>query len=307
MSSKSAKHASLDRAKSPSDHHWLVALAAVIAAFVYCYWTTILDLFKEWQVNDNYSVGMLVPVAALYLIWQEREGLRKIEIKPCWFGLLPIVLAYFARDFGLRDLYESAERYALVLTIVGVVMLLAGWRVFLKLFWVMGFLFLMVPFPGKIHNLISGRLQEQATSGAVFVLELFGTAVTHEGNVLVLNGETQVAVAEACSGLRMLTAFIVVGCVLAYVVNRPRWQKIVLVISTIPVAILCNLIRLVVTAWLYTLFSSQLAERFFHDFAGWTMMPLAILILAGELWLMSVLVIPDEKSSRVSANPQVSR
>ena len=276
---------------------WVVSLLALAGAFYYCYRATILDLWKEWQVNDNYSVGQLVPLAALYLVWQEREALSKLKVRPCWWGLVLIVLAYFARDYGLRDLFESAERYSLVLMIVGLVLLLAGWQIFRRLFWVMAFLFLMVPLPGRVHNLISGRLQDQATQGAVFVLELFGTAVTQEGNVMVLDGTTQVAVAEACSGLRMLTAFIVVGCVLAYVVNRPRWQKVVVVVSTVPVAILCNLIRLVVTAYLYSLFSSELAERFFHDFAGWTMMPMAILILAGELWLMSKLVVPDEKRS----------
>ena len=101
-------------------------------------------------------------------------------------------------------------------------------------------------------------------------------------------------VAEACSGLRMLTAFVIVAAVLAYVVNRPRWQKLVLIISSIPVAILCNIARVVVTALLFQVAGSDVAEKFFHDFAGWAMMPLAVLILVGELWIMSRLVIEDE-------------
>ena len=85
---------------------------------------------------------------------------------------------------------------------------------------------------------------------------------------MVLNHEVRVAVAEACSGLRMLTAFVVVAAALAYVVNRPRWQKAALVVSSVPVAILCNLARLVATAILFMLVSSEFGERFFHDFAG---------------------------------------
>jgi exosortase/archaeosortase family protein len=107
---------------------------------------------------------------------------------------------------------------------------------------------------------------------------------------LVLNERTRLAVVEACSGLRMLTAFIVVAATLAYVVKRPRWQKAIVLLSSIPVAIACNAARLIVTAWLFLWASSETAERFFHDFAGLTMMPLAVLLLVAELWLMNKIV-----------------
>jgi exosortase len=129
---------------------------------------------------------------------------------------------------------------------------------------------------------------------AVATLELLGITVVREGHTMLLNDTVPVAVAEACSGLRMLTAFIVVAFVLAYVVNRPRWQKAILMLSCIPVAIVCNQIRLVVTAILFLVVSNQVGEKFFHDFAGLTMMPMAVLILAAELWILSHLVIEDE-------------
>ena len=163
------------------------------------------------------------------------------------------------------------------------------------------FLFLMVPLPGKIHNLISGPLQTHATTGAVYWLELLGNTVTREGNVMVLNGTVPIAVAEACSGLRMLTAFVVVGSVLAYSIRRPRWQKAMLVISTVPIAIACNLVRLVTTAMLFLHVGSEAAERFFHDFAGVTMMPLAIALLLAELWIFSRLVLPEEQPAPAPA------
>jgi len=91
----------------------------------------------------------------------------------------------------------------------------------------------------------------------------------------------------------MLTAFVVVAAVFAFVVNRPRWQRAVLVLSSVPIAIVCNVMRLIATVALYAIASSSIAERFFHDFAGLTMMPVAIAILVGELWLMKKLVIAD--------------
>ena len=184
-----------------------------------------------------------------------------------------------------------------MLSVAGLVLLLYGREVFWQLRWILAFLLLMVPLPGAVHNRISNPLQTFATAGAVFLLEVFGVMVSREGNVMLLNGQTEVAVAEACSGLRMLTAFVVVAAVLAYLIRAPRWQKVVLLISSVPVAIACNLLRLVATAVLYMVAESSVAETFFHDFAGLTMMPLAIAMLLGELWLLRRLVIEEPETA----------
>ena len=265
----------------------------LLVVLIISYLPTIIPLFKDWQSDDNYSVGQLVPLAALYLLWNDRKELARCEIRPCWLGAIVIVLAQAVRVYGLVFLFESAERYSLVLTIFGLTLLVAGWQVFRQVFWILMFLFLMVPLPGRIHNIISGPLQGYATTLAVATLELIGVTVVREGHIMLLNDHIPVAVAEACSGLRMLTAFIVVAFVLAYVVNRPRWQKVTLIISAIPVAIICNQLRLVVTALLFLVVSSETGEKFFHDFAGLTMMPIAVLMLAAELWVLSCLVKED--------------
>lgn len=274
---------------------------AIGGALVWSYWGTILELMGDWRNDDNYSVGQLVPFAALYLLWIDRKAVFRTVVTPCLWGLVIILVAQAARAYGLLYMYDSAVRYSLVLTIVGLVLFVAGRAVFRQVFWILGFLFLMVPLPGRIHNEISLPLQTLATSGAVFFLELFGVTVVRNGNVILLNDTVPLAVAEACSGLRMLTAFIVVGFVLAYVIDRPRWQKVTLVLSTVPVAIICNLFRLVVTAGLFLLVSSEFAERVFHDFAGLTMMPMAIAALLGELWILSRLVETDPVSDGRSA------
>jgi len=277
-----------------SKNFGIAAVVTLLAALLWAYWPVLVSLFKDWQNDDDYSVGQLVPLVAIGLIWRDRAALRELGASPCWWGLGLIFLAMTAHAYGLLFLYESAERYSFVLAVSGVVLLIAGWRTFRSVFWILLFLFLMVPFPGRIHNMISGPMQNMATVGSVFLLEVFGVTVSQEGNVILLNGSVPLAVAEACSGLRMLTAFIVVASAMAFMVNRSRWQKIVLVLTSIPIAIACNLARLCVTAMLYLVADSETAERFFHDFAGLTMMPIAVFILFGELWLMNKLVIPDD-------------
>ena len=276
---------------------------ALLVVLLWSYWPTLVGLYADWQDDDNYSVGQLVPLAAVYLLWHDRNRLRGCMWTPCWWGAVVLVFAQAARAYGLLFLYRSAERYSLVLTVAGLVLLLAGRQVFRQVRWLLVFLFLMVPLPGRIHDEISGPLQTLATAGAVFLLEMVGAPVARDGHVIVLHQAAPLAVAEACSGLRMLTAFVVVGSVLAYLVNRPFWQKVVLTMSTIPVAIACNLIRLVITAVLFLKTDSATAERFFHDFAGWTMMPLAFAFLAAELWVLARLVVADSDPSLSTRQP----
>ena len=274
-----------------------VVAVALLAALFWAYWPVLVRLFKDWQRDDNYSVCQLVPLVAIYLIWRDRAALRDLGASPCWWGLGLVLLAIAARMYGLLYLFESAERYSFVLAVAGLVLLVAGWRMFRRVFWILLFLFLMVPLPGRIHNMISGPMQNMATIGSVFLLEVFGVTVSQEGNVILLNGSIPLAVAEACSGLRMLTAFIVVAGAMAFLVSRPVWQKVTLVLSSIPIAIGCNLVRLCVTAMLYMAVDSETAERFFHDFAGLTMMPIAVFLLFGELWLMNKLIVADSAAA----------
>ena len=270
----------------------VVALLLAIAGWAY--WSTMVDLFKEWQRDEDYSAGQLVPLVALFFVWVERRKLAKLTLRPCWLGGLAILaLAQAARAYGVLFVFESADRYSLVLTITALVLLVAGTEVFWHVKWILLFLFLMVPLPGRIHNLVSGPLQRLATTGSVFLLEVFVPRVSQQGNVVMLDENTPMAVAEACSGLRMLTAFIVVAAFIAYMVKRPRWEKAVLVCSSIPIAVICNLIRIFATGVLMVTVSVEFGARFFHDFAGLVMMPAAVLLIFAELTLMGKLVVPD--------------
>jgi len=272
----------------------ILPLVTLLAITLWSYWPTVLDLLHEWQGNDNYSAGQIVPLVAVFLIWRERRAGWRARFTPCWpSGMALVVLAQVAHVYGLLFLRQAAERYALVLTILGLTLLIAGRQVFRRLFWILLFLFLMVPLPGVAHNLIAGPLQRLATTGSVVLLEAVGVSVGQQGNVVLLNERTPIAVAEACSGLRMLTAFVIVAAFIAYMVKRPRWQKAILLASSIPVAVVCNIVRIFVTALLMLHVSNEVGEKFFHDCAGLVMMPAAVLLLFGELWLMDKLITPE--------------
>jgi len=139
-------------------------------------------------------------------------------------------------------------------------------------------------------------LQNLATTSAVFCLEVMGYTVVREGNIIHLNSAT-VAVAEACNGLRMVTSFFVIASLVALLVQRLWWEKLVILISSLPIALLCNTVRLTVTAVAFTAVAGERWEGMFHDFGGYAVMPLALSIVVVELWLLTKLTrVQEEKS-----------
>jgi len=274
----------------------------LLVATAWSYWPIVTELSRAWHNDDNYSAGQLVPFIAVFLVWHERKRLKECPLIPYWWaGVIMLIVAETTRVAGLFLMRPSIERYALVLAITGLVLLVAGWRVFRRVLWIWLFLFLMVPLPNRAHNLISGPLQTVATAGSVFLLEAFGVMVSRQGNTMILNGNTHLGVAEACSGLRMLTAFVIVAAFIAYMVKRSRLQKAFLLLSSIPVALVCNILRIVVTAVLILYVSTEAAEKFFHDFAGLVMMPAAVMLMFGELWLMDRLAVSEPEPQHVHA------
>jgi len=281
----------------------VLSVLALLIVTTWSYWPTMADLFSVWQSDDDYSAGQLVPLVTVFLIWRERRGLRQCLGVPCWWGGIALLsLAEIGRIYGFLSFRSTPGRYSLVLTLAGLVLMVAGRQVFRRVLWILLFSLLMVPLPSIVHNLIAGPLQRVATMGSVFFLEAVGVSVSQQGNVVMLNGNTPLAVAEACSGLRMLMAFIIVAAFIAYMVKRPRWQKGVLLLSSIPVAVVGNMVRIFATAMLMLYVSAEVAQKFFHDFAGYVMMPIAVLLLFGEIWLMDRIIVPESESQPKQAD-----
>lgn len=269
-----------------------IGLVGISILFFWSYWPTLAGLWNTWRHNEDYSGGMVVPLIAAYLIWSRRRHLQSIPVGICWWGLAVLVAAQVLRFGGLLYAYSSLEHASLYLSFIGLVLLLFGPAFVRELKWIIIFIGLAFPPPQRIHEQLALPLQSLATTSAHYGLELLGVLVAREGNVLRLGEQTSIAVAEACSGLRMLTAFVIVSATLTFVVRRPVWQKIVLVLFSVPIAIFSNTLRLIVTALLYRSVDSAAAETFFHDFAGITMVPVAVAASLGLLTLLKWLTAP---------------
>ena len=277
----------------------MVLIFLVTVTLIFSYGATLKRLFNTWMRSDEYSSGLLVPVIAVYILWLRRKSLSRIVVEPSIgaFGLL--LAAQVVRFFGLYYRSDSAERLSFVFSIGAIVYFLMGRSFFKKIIPIFLFLFLMLPLPKSVESYLTAPLQSWATVSSVFCLETLGFSVARQGNVIDING-TLVAVAEACNGLRMLTAFIVVCGLGALTINRQWPVKLVILLSSIPIALACNTLRLTITAIAFTKLDTVRWEKIFHDFGGFAMMPVALLIIVLELWLLSRLVIePKNKQQQV--------
>jgi exosortase/archaeosortase family protein len=97
----------------------------------------------------------------------------------------------------------------------------------------------------------------------------------------------------------MITAFFVISGLVVLIVQRTWWEKLVILISSLPIALLCNTIRLVITAMFFTILEGEYWERVFHDFGGYVMMPLALAAIVGELWLLAKLTVFPTKEKAI--------
>jgi exosortase len=275
---------------------WLAG-SLILIAFVWCYWPGIVDLWSVWRRSDEYSSGLLVPFLAVYVLWSRRLRLAQVNIKPCVWGLFAFLGAQALRLFGLFFMYSSAERLSVVLSIAALVLFLFGRQFFRGIVALLLFLCLMLPWPIRVQAAVTLPAQRWATSSAVFCLEMAGYEVTQEGNVIHI-GQATVAVAEACNGLRMITAFFVISGLVVLLIKRAWWEKLIILASSLPIGLLCNTVRLTITALAFTVLNGEQWERIFHDFGGYAMMPLALAAIVAELWLLARLTtLPTKKQA----------
>lgn len=263
----------------------LTVTALLLAALVAAFWHTFRALWSVWQTNEDYSAGQLVPLAVGYMLWTRRDIFYSRSPGVHSLGI-PIVLAGTALNLlGLYYLFGSMASLGVILCINGLALTILGWRGYRQVWFPFAFLILMAPLPNRLHDKIMLPLQAMGAKVSVVVLEVTGVPTERFGHVLEVAGY-RVAVAEACSGLRMAVAFLIVAGVMAYLVNRPSWQKAIIIASSVPIALICNVFRIVFTACLYNAGYVALAQGLFHDAAGLLMMPIAVALILGELWFM---------------------
>ena len=252
-------------------------------------------IFRDW-VKDDYSHCMLIPFIVLYLIWERKNHLDACVSTPSYKGFF-----FVAAGLCLFWLGELAGEYftlyfSLWVIIFGLLYLNLGWTKLKIIIFPVLFALTMFPLPNFIHSRITLQLKLISTKIGVWMMHVYGMSAYREGNVIDL-GFTQLQVVDACSGLRYLIPMIVLGILVAYFYHGRFWKKVILVLSSVPLTIFSNSLRIALTGILSEKFGMRVIEGFFHDFEGWLIFMITLAMLLLEIWILNRLFPETKRTS----------
>ena len=283
----------------------LFSVLALLGVLVWSYSSPLAMLVHRWWNEPDYLHGFLVPVFAGVLLWVRRDMIKTQTLQGSWWGLAFLGLCAAMRWTSACFFLRLIDPLSLVPCLAGLVLLIGGWRALRWAWPSLVFLVFAVPLPGFFADVLSHPLQRTGTIASTYVIQTLGIPAVAQGNVIVLT-EAKVGVVEACNGLRMMMLFFAVCVGAAFLMRRNPVDKIIVVLSAVPIALIANVGRITVTSLLHETVSHDLADALFHDLAGWFMMPLAIVLLWMEIALLSKLLIEPAPKSPLALGVSVA-
>lgn len=260
----------------------LFALGAALALALFR--DGLLLMLESWS-RAEYSHGYLIPLVALGLALQRRDALAALDLRAGWSGPVLVLLGLAAYLLGELSTIYTVVQYAGLVVLVGLVVAWLGWRGAGALWPALLYLVFMIPLPNFLYVDLSARLQLLSSLVGVAVIRLAGISVFLQGNVIDL-GVYKLQVAEACSGLRYLFPLLSFGFLAGYLYRGPAWQRWLLFLSTVPITILMNSLRIGLIGLLVDWQGIGAAEGFLHLFEGWMVFVLCLLLLLAEAALL---------------------
>ena len=265
--------------KSLFNETWMIGASLVIVGLViFLYQNVLWGLGSDWNNNPDYSHGFLVPFLSAFFIWERWTVLTHETPSPSIWGVGLLALGLLSLVVGLVGAELYVQRASLIVVLSGLVLLILGWKYLWLLSLPIGFLVFMIPLPAIVVNTIAFPLQLFAAQTASFCLFSLGIPVLREGNLIML-ASTTLEVAEACSGLRSLLSLLALGTVYGYFSQNVMWKRWMLVLLSVPIAIIANAARVSGTGILAHYFGDEAAEGFYHTFEGWLVFVVAFVLL----------------------------
>jgi exosortase D (VPLPA-CTERM-specific) len=258
----------------------LAALGAAVAGLVVLFWEAAGNLWFRWGQQQELSHSYFIPLISLYLVWLNRETVKKSIGEPSLAGVAIIGAAVVLLLLGQLTSIFLFQHLGMVIAIAGLVAGFGGLSLLRTVAAPVAFLFFAVPPPYWVITVLSFNFQQISSVLGVFMVELMGIPVLLSGNVIDL-GDYRLQVAEACSGLRYLFPFLSLGVMAAYMYRGPLWQRLAIVAATIPITIFMNSFRIAVTAALVQAYGTKHAEGALHFFEGWVVFLFCLAALFG--------------------------
>lgn len=255
----------------------LLASVASVAFLIWAYWPTLAWMEQQWRNEPDYSHGYLVVPLAALIAYSRLDLFPGIRPRISWAGISLLLLAIAMRVVGRLGYMDFMDGWSLLPWVAGVTWMLLGPKALRWALPAIAFLILLVPLPYRAESLLSWKLQGVATEASTALLRVLGQPAVSEGHTIWL-GQSQLMVEEACSGLRIFVGIGALAFFWASVVRRSWLDRIVILASSLPLAILANVIRVTVMALFSKHFEGAALDRI-HDWMGFAMIALAALML----------------------------
>ena len=263
-----------------------VVLLAVGLASLWPFWDGLERLWSAWVDTPEYSHGLLIPVVAAFLVWQQKDRLERMPFAGSWGGVLVVAAGAAVLALGQLGTVYTLIQYAYVITLFGLVLALLGWRAFRLVAIPLLIVMFMIPLPQFALANLSTKLQLLSSQIGVGLIRLYGVSVFLEGNVIDLGGY-RLQVADACSGLRYLFPLMTLGFLMAYFYKGALWKRIFLFVTSIPITVLMNSLRIGIIGITVDRWGTVMAEGFLHEFQGWMVFMISTVLLIGEIMVLN--------------------
>ena len=289
-------------AQEVSAQSLLLWSTVILVSFGWIFWDFLHRQFRfAIEKQADWGHTLVIPFIAGYFVWICRGRLLAHPFKRAWSGLVLMLIGltvYMVCTLGPTAWHHhNLMGMGVGMTFTGIVLFIFGWQAMRYLIFPLVFMFAFgQTISDRLMEVVTFKLQDIASIGSYYGLSFMGFDVTRAGNTLEIlynNVSHPLNIAEACSGMRMLMAFLALGVAIAYTSLPYLWQRTILVLCAVPTAVFVNILR-VMTLGLLSIADSGFAAGNFHTFVGTLWLIPAFFIYLGIVWVLKNIIIEDE-------------
>jgi exosortase len=272
---------------------WPLAALGVLVLWAYLPMLTVFA--DKWIHDPQYSHGLLVPIFSGFLLRRAWKS-SPVTLEPApLLGFALLGATFLMRFVAGTLLFHPLDAASLLLVFVSVSLIVGGRPLLKRTGAAIGFLVFMIPLPYDMERNVGQPLKVAATVSSTYLLQTLGQPAVRDGNVILMD-EVRLGVVDACSGLKMMVTFAAFSVGAVLLMQRSRFEKLMVMLGIVPIAIASNVIRITVTGLTYAVFTNKGLVDFLHDAYGYLMMLIGLGLLAAELWALKKLVVANEPS-----------
>ena len=272
------------RKNNITDHFPIAGLITILAILVYLYSPVMLHLIKDWSIAE-YSHGFLLPFLAMLMVWHSLAGWKKEDICPSWYGFFCLVAGLLLFLVGELSTFRQLSYFSIVVTLLGLALSYFGTKTVKRTLPAFVLLLFAVPLPFMVYNNLSLVLKLISTSFGVFLIELAGFSVYQDGNVIDL-GIYKLQVVDACNGLRYLFPGASFGYLVAYLLHDVWWKRALIFLSSIPITIVMNSLRIALIGITVNIWGIEAAEGLLHTLEGFVVFAICVTLMLLEAFIL---------------------